>query len=64
MVGDSLTDVEAGRRAGVRTALVCHVSSLLTEIMAQKSLYPDMLVENLTEAALKIIDEGTTAGGA
>ncbi len=64
MVGDSLTDVEAGRRAGVRTALVCHVSSLLTEIMSQKSLYPDMLVESLTEAALKIIEgDSITAGG-
>ena len=50
MVGDGLVDVEAGRRAGCRTILVGHLSSLLTRIMQRKSLFPTYVAETFGEA--------------
>lgn len=55
MVGDGLVDVEAGRRAGCRTILVAHVSSLLTRLMRSKQLRPAYVAENFQEAVAHIL---------
>lgn len=58
MVGDGLTDVEAGRRAGCQTVLVGHISSLLTRIMERKQLYPTWIAEDFCEAVRWILEQG------
>lgn len=54
MVGDSDSDVEAGRRAGVRTILVEHESSAHRRRAAE----PDHRVGDLTEAVTVLLDSG------
>lgn len=61
MVGDGLVDVEAGRRAGCRTVLVGHVSSLLRQLMREKRLYPTRLVEHFNEAVEWIVKTRATS---
>lgn len=58
MIGDGLTDTEAGQAAGCRTILVAHMSSLLSKMMQQKNLYPDFVVSSLLEAS-KIVEKET-----
>jgi D-glycero-D-manno-heptose 1,7-bisphosphate phosphatase len=58
MVGDGLTDIEAGRRAGCRTVLIGHLSSLLVRVMKRKKVYPDYLAETFQEAVDWIVKQG------
>lgn len=58
MIGDGLTDAEAGQAAGCRTILVAHMSSLLSKMIQQKNLYPDFVASSLLEAS-KIIEKET-----
>ena len=58
MVGDGFVDVEAGRKAGCRTVLISHLSSLLSQVMTRKRLYPTYLAENFDEAVQWILEEG------
>jgi D-glycero-D-manno-heptose 1,7-bisphosphate phosphatase len=55
MIGDGLTDVMAGRRAGCRTILLgrmkCDICSLMDELDAR----PDFIAKNLIEAVKLII---------
>lgn len=60
MVGDGFADIEAGMRAGCKTILVGHLSSLLTRMMGKKHLYPTYLAENFEEAAQWIVGAGKT----
>ena len=55
MVGDGLTDVQAGQHAGCRTILVGHISSLLTRLMQRKQLFPACVAENFQEAVEHIL---------
>jgi D-glycero-D-manno-heptose 1,7-bisphosphate phosphatase len=55
MVGDGFADIEAGRRAGCKTILVGHLSSLLTSMMESKQLYPSYLAETFEEAVQWIV---------
>jgi D,D-heptose 1,7-bisphosphate phosphatase len=57
-VGDGLIDVEAGRRAGCKTILVGHLTTLLTEIIEREKARPDYLVGSFKEvpALLRNID--------
>ena len=57
MVGDGFVDVEAGERAGCRTVLIGHLSSLLSQVMTRKQLYPTYLAENFDEAVQWILEE-------
>ena len=53
-VGDSLTDVLAGQRAGTRTILLTTVNSLITRLMAEREAEPSFLARNLAEAAEQV----------
>jgi D-glycero-D-manno-heptose 1,7-bisphosphate phosphatase len=48
-VGDSLVDVEAGKRAGCRTILVGHLTDLLQRQMEKAGVKPDYFVGSLKE---------------
>ena len=48
-VGDGLTDVEAGRRAGCRTILVGHMTTFLSRMMEERKATPDYMVHTLKE---------------
>jgi len=56
MVGDILDDVEAGKRAGCRSVLVCNGNE--TEWRAGVFRQPDHLVRDLDEAARLIVGAG------
>ena len=58
LIGDTLTDMEAGRRAGCRTILVRtgYGEQELTSIW-QAKIFPDFVVNNLSEAAFLIFNE-------
>ena len=59
MLGDGLTDVLAGKRAGCRTILLGSVNSLLVRKMKEMEAEPDFQARTLAEA-VKII-EGAAA---
>jgi D,D-heptose 1,7-bisphosphate phosphatase len=50
-IGDGLSDVIAGKRAGVRTILVANLNSLLSRMTMERDAEPDFLARNVTEAA-------------
>lgn len=50
MIGDGLTDIQAGKAVGCKTILIGHWSSLLSELMHQKDATPDYVAWNLGEA--------------
>lgn len=50
MVGDSVTDVEAGQKAGCQTILIHKYKCDLCQFMEEKGIKPDYIVESLPEA--------------
>ena len=54
MVGDGLTDIQAGSAAGVRTILVNIRKCYLCEEMAKNDVVPDFFVTNLANAVSTI----------
>ncbi len=56
MVGDSITDVEAGQKAGCKTILIHKYKCDLCQFMEEKGIKPDFIAENLNEA-VKIISK-------
>ena len=50
MIGDSITDVEAGKRAGVKTILLAHLKCDLCHLMAKRGIKPDLMAKDLAEA--------------
>jgi D-glycero-D-manno-heptose 1,7-bisphosphate phosphatase len=62
MVGDSITDVEAGQRADCKTILIHKYKCDLCQFMEAKGIKPDFIVENLTEA-VKIISRQEERNG-
>ena len=55
MVGDSILDIEAGRRAGCKTILLAHLKCDLCHIMAKRGIRPHYLAKDLLDAAKKIL---------
>lgn len=53
MVGDILDDIEAGRRAGCRTALICNGNETEWNFSARRS--PDLVAADFAEAAYRIV---------
>ena len=47
MVGDGLTDIEAGKRAGCKTILIGNMKCDLCRLMDEKNIRPDYIVKNL-----------------
>ncbi len=54
LVGDSLTDIKAGRAAGCKTILVGYLKSYLSKVIDETGVRPDFVVHSLLDAA-KII---------
>lgn len=54
MIGDGLTDVQAGKRAGCRTVLIGRMKCELCHLMDEVDARPDRIAGNLLQAA-KII---------
>ncbi len=59
MVGDGFADIEAGKKAGCKTILLSHYSSLLSKLIERKKVYPDWIEENILDV-VKIISKDTT----
>ena len=56
MIGDSLTDIEAGKAAGCRTILIGKLKCDLCRLMIEKGVKPDHIVPSLLHAS-KIIEK-------
>lgn len=54
MVGDTIYDVAAGKRAGCKTFLTAHLKCTLCDLMARKGIKPNFIVKDLP-AAVKIL---------
>ncbi len=50
MVGDGITDVQAGSAAGCKTMLIANIKVEHLAKLEQKSVWPDIVVRNLFEA--------------
>ena len=50
VIGDGLTDIQAGKAAHCKTVLIGHWSSLLSKLMCSQNAYPDFVAPNLVEA--------------
>ena len=55
MVGDSIFDVQAGRRAGCKTFLIAHLKCDLCHLMSRRGIKPDYLVKTLKEVSARIV---------
>jgi len=51
MIGDGLTDVIAGKRAGCKTVLVTNLNLLVNSLMIEQGAEPDFIARDVTEAA-------------
>jgi D-glycero-D-manno-heptose 1,7-bisphosphate phosphatase len=56
MIGDGLTDVKAGKRAGCRTVLLGRIKCEFCPLMDEEDARPDFIASNLMEAAQYILD--------
>lgn len=58
MVGDGLTDIMAGKSAGVKTILLARMKCELCHMMDDINVRPDAITSNVEEAAKYIINDG------
>ena len=58
MIGDGLTDIKAGKRAGTRTILLGRVKCELCRLMDEEGARPDAITANLKEAVQFILKQG------
>jgi D-glycero-D-manno-heptose 1,7-bisphosphate phosphatase len=54
MIGDGLTDIQAGRDAGCKTILIAKIKCEFCQLMNEKNIKPDAFVSNLKESLLII----------
>ena len=54
MIGDGLTDIQAGKDAGIRTILIGKMKCELCHLMGKNGTKPDAICSTLLEAAEKI----------
>ncbi len=64
MIGDGLTDVQAGKLAGVSTILIGTMKCELCKLMDEKNARPDAVCSDLLDAARLIRNHQAAAGGA
>ncbi len=57
-VGDSLLDVKAGKRAGCKTVLVGHLTTLLSLMMEKEDATPDYMIASLRDVPRLLLDVG------
>jgi D,D-heptose 1,7-bisphosphate phosphatase len=58
MVGDGITDIQAGKQAGCRVILIGRMKCELCEMMSKLDAVPDFIAPNLTDAANYILMKG------
>ena len=58
MIGDGLTDVAAGKKAGARTVLLARMKCELCHLMEEQNARPDSVARDLIEATRTILDQG------
>ena len=58
MIGDGITDIQAGQRAGCRTVLIGRMKCELCELMQEHGVKPDYIAPNLSKAAEYIVTKG------
>ncbi len=58
MVGDGLTDVAAGKKAGTGTILLSRMKCELCHLMEEQNARPDSVARDLVEATRTILDQG------
>jgi len=54
MIGDSLTDVQAGHSVGAKTILLGRMKCTLCRLMQEEGIYPDFICADLLAAVQKI----------
>lgn len=62
MVGDGVTDVDAGAAAGVRTILVSSPKAYICERLGQQGVWPDYFAADLREAVTIILNHPLREG--
>ena len=62
VIGDSLTDVKAGRAVGCRSILVGYLKCDLCRLMEHEGVKPDLIVPSLLHGS-KIIEKGVNESG-
>jgi D-glycero-D-manno-heptose 1,7-bisphosphate phosphatase len=62
MVGDNLTDIQAGHRAGCRSVLIGKQKCELCKLMDELDVHPDAIANNLPEAVDIILETGKCDG--
>ncbi len=62
VIGDSITDVLAGQRAGCKTLLIGRMKCDLCRLMDREGASPDLIVAGLLEA-IKVIERREAIGG-
>jgi len=58
LVGDGLTDIQAGKSAGCRTILIGKMKCELCQLIDQANARPDAIARDLTEAVNIILSKG------
>lgn len=58
MIGDELTDIQAGRSVSCKTILLGRMKCQLCKLMQDKGIFPDIIVSDLLEAAKHIKRRG------
>ncbi len=58
MIGDGLTDVAAGKKAGTKTILLARMKCELCHLMDEQDARPDGIARDLVEATGTILDQG------
>ena len=58
MIGDGLTDIQAGKRAGCRTILIGRMKCELCAMMDEQDCRPDFIASDLQEAVKYILEKG------
>lgn len=57
MIGDGITDIQAGSKAGCRTIFIGRLKCDLCKLMEDKGIKPDFIAQNLNKASLIIEQE-------
>lgn len=57
IIGDNLTDIQAGKAAGVKTILLGKMKCELCDLMDEQCTRPDIIVSDLAEAVKVILSE-------
>ena len=55
LIGDNLSDIQAGKAAGCRTVLIGTMKCELCRLMAEKNVFPDKVFGNVVEAVEHIL---------